>query len=557
MAPRLKTPQGVARALTGNASPDKTLDLIASHWGEDLVAKYARLSADPFCRWNVIRQLYRNSAVAQIVVASIADTIASLDWNIVPTDPSNEYWKSMSRISRNELMQSTGRTGGWQQFVQEFVEDLLINPTGHFTQIVYDGNGMPYQIGGIGEKQPRPYYMRGNEIIWDYDIMLAKREVHLVSGIYWTDQLIYRLPVDYYYQTVDSGRGGGGFLIGHSKAEKSRTRIGLSAVLEEYLQRVASGTDTSGVLVMNNLAYAALAGQMKKRKAARKQPEMSTDDQGSMLYVYNVGEKPGDAKWVSFRPFPEGMDIISLLGLAEDMVAAGFGVKTWRVDPSGSSEGGKFGNAKKAVQLDAQEPGVQWVMSMLRNMINNVFFGKMPLWFQWASGVNAADAIKLDNATKISQTVTQTAGWLKVDEMRRLAIDLGMPRRVMNDDTGVASSVEGITKTAGDPLASLIQRADEMFDEYGLDEAKFDALEQALNSILTSEFVAKTDRPIGSPAWYADLGAYRKDAHAWVREFRGETGALGLQFATGAIDRDRLRLGFARKALEFKEKRGV
>lgn len=538
--------------LHGGKSSRKDIDLIPSHWGDDLVLKYAQLSKDPFCRWEVIRQIYRNSALAQIVISSISDTISSLDFNIIATSDS-DYWKNIARISKNEILSACGRRGGWTDFVAQFTEDLLVNPSGHFTQIVYDGNGMPYEIGGIGEKQPRPYYVVKNETYWGLpprsDVpTLQTRQYDEVAGIYWQDDRVYRLPRDYYHQTVDGGRGSSAFLVGHSKAEKGRVRIWLSATLEEYFQRVASGTDQSGVLIMNNLAYASLAQQMKKRKEARKQPQTSTDDQGGILYVYNVSDKPGDAKWVSFRAFPDGLDIIKLLGLAEDMVAATFGVKSWRVDPSGGADGGKFGNAKKAVQLDAQEPGVQWVMGQLRSLMNNVFFSGMPILFQWAGGTNAADAIRLDNATKIAQAVSQTGNWLTVDEQRKLALDLGLPRRVLSEDTGVAASNEGITKTLHSAVIKTVDNITHLFDEYGLDEERYADFEGALKDIMRASFVQKAKNPPGTISYRVESAAFDKAIGDSLADLKRRATSMGEMVAAGHMDENGLKLSFAKDA---------
>lgn len=538
--------------LQGGKSSRKDIDLIPSHWGDDLVLKYAKLSKDPYCRWEVIRQIYRNSALAQIVVASISDTISSLDFNVVSTGD-NDYWKNIARVSKNEILTACGRRGGWTDFVAQFTEDLLVNPTGHFTQIVYDGNGMPYEIGGIGEKQPRPYYVINNETYWGLlprgDIPVPQtREYNEVAGIYWTDDRVYRLPRDFYHQTVDGGRGSSAFLVGHSKAEKGRVRIWLSATLEEYFQRVASGTDQSGVLIMNNLAYASLSQQMKRRKEARKQAEVSTDDQGGILYVYNVSDKPGDAKWVSFRAFPDGLDIIKLLSLAEDMVAASFGVKSWRVDPSGSSEGGRFGNAKKAVQLDAQEPGVQWVMGQLRSLMNNVFFSGMPILFQWAGGTNAADAIRLDNATKIAQAVSQTASWLSIEEQRKLALDLGLPRRVLSEDTGVSSSNEGITKTLHSAVIRAVDGIAESFDAYGLDEERYADVEKALADLMRASFVQKTKHIPGSISYRVESAAFDKASADALADLKRRAKNIGDMVVAGQMDENGLKFSFARDA---------
>lgn len=552
MPPFQKTPQTFAKEnaratnLRGSRKPSKDIEIVPSHWGDDLVAKYAELSGDVHCRWEIIRKIYRNSAVAQIVIDSISNTVSSLDWNVVPTDAS-DYWKSMARISRNEIINACGRAGGYEQMIQAFTQDILVNPTGHFAQLVYDGNGMPYEIGGIGERQPRPYYRIGSETFWDASATLVTRETSFPDGIWWSDNFVYTLPNKYYYQTVDDARGDGCFLIGHSKAEKARVRIWLSATLEEYFQRVASGTDQSGVLVMNNLAYKTLADQVAKRKQVRKLPTQNSDDQGGILYVYNIGDKPGDAKWVSFRSFPEGLDIAKLLSMAEDMVAAGFGVKSWRVDPSGSGAEGKFGNAKKAVQLDAQEPGVQWVMAMWKNLINNVFFSRMPLQFQWVVGVSAMDSIKLENALKVVQAVSQTTGWLDSDAQKRFAIDLGLPRRVLAEDTGVASSMEGLTKTGGvhSVVSRIISGIDNAFDEYGLDAERMESIEAALSAVCGARFIEKCQRIPGSIAFDAEMASFRSDLGSSLKDLRVRAETVGRQYAVGAVTLDQIKLGFA------------
>jgi len=521
---------GSGNALTGNPDSRQNLDIITSHWANDLCQKYAEISEDTFCRTEIIRQIHRNSAASNIVIDSISDTISSMEWNVIPMDDS-EYWRRMAKVSKNELLQSFSRATGWHQFVREFVEDYLVSPTGHFTQLAYDGNGMPYQLGSISGNNPRPYYSVADEIFWDSDIAfsmgswaksapsvsLSKRERVLFDGIWWSDGgLVYRLPKEYYYQSVQSARGYGAFLVGMSKAEKARQRIWLSATLEEYLQRVASGTDQSGLLIMNNLAYQSLANELDKRKEARKQPKPATQDVGNILYTYNIGEKEGNAQWVSFRPFPDGMDIVQLIEVSEEMVAAGYGIKSWRLSPSGDNGSGKFGNAKKAVQIDAQEPGVQDVCSAIKGMLNNVFFKRMPLQFNWIGGTSAQDSIRLDNATKLSQAITQSP-WLSNDEMRAYAVELGFPKNILESDSGIASSSEGITKTGNNIVTGIMSGVNPVFDEIGLNEDRLAILTDTIFAHAMSRKLAKNNHPIGSERWRIEKLAAERDIQAGVK----------------------------------------
>lgn len=522
---------GSGNALTGNPDSRQNLDIITSHWANDLCQKYAEIADDVFCRTEIIRQIHRNSAASNIVIDSISDTISSMEWNVTPMDDS-DYWRKMARVSKNELLQSFNRATGWNQFVREFVEDYFVSPTGHFTQLAFDGNGMPFQLGSISGNNPRPYYVVADEIFWDADIAfsmgswaksapnvdLAKRERVLFDGIWWTDGgLVYRLPKEYYYQSVQSARGYGAFLVGMSKAEKARQRIWLSATLEEYLQRVASGTDQSGLLIMNNLAYQSLANELEKRKEARKKPKQATEDIGNILYTYNIGEKEGNAQWVSFRPFPDGMDIVQLIEVSEEMVAAGYGIKSWRLSPSGDNGSGKFGNAKKAVQIDAQEPGVQDVCAAIKGMLNNVFFKRMPLQFSWIGGTSAQDSIRLDNATKLSQAITQSP-WLEREEMRAYAVELGFPKSILQQDSGIASSTEGITKTLDNNVVnSIMSGVNPVFDEIGLNEDRLAVLVDTIFAHAISKKLAKNSHQIGSERWRIEKIAAERDVQAGIK----------------------------------------
>lgn len=482
MATRQITPNDVA--IQGN--PDGTLKtlIVTNHWANDLVMTYAKVARDAYCRQEVAIDIIDNCPAGLGVIDSIARTISSLDFNIVPSEES-EFLYGLARRSKNELLMALGRVDGYDGLVSAFCYDLLVKPFGFFGQYTPDGNGRPSAIGTINCRTPRPYYEQVKETFNDLTptkagkmlVTPTVREVMNVAGIWWVDgDRSYSLPKTHYKQSVDGARGSGAFLVGRSTVEKNRLRLWLSATLEEYIQRVTSGTDESGMLIMNNLSWKMLLKQIKARKLARKQPEMNDEDAGGFLYVANVGKEEGKAKWISFRQFPEGLDFLEFWRMANDMVASSFGVKSWRIDSGGGADsGGKFGNAKRAVQLDAQEPTVQWVMSRFQSFINNIYFFGIPMQFQWVGGSSAADSTKIDNQARIAQTVTQ-ATYMSEDEQRRFAIFLGAPRGVFDNEMPISSSSEGIVRRTSEPtdiaksiIAESISALPFAIDRYGVD----------------------------------------------------------------------------------------
>lgn len=494
MAKREITPNDIT--LQGNPDGNLKTVIVSNHWANDLVMAYAKVAGDVFCRQEIAIDIVDNCPAALGVIDSIARTISSLDFNIVPGD-SSDYLIAASKRAKNELLMALGRIDGYDGLVSAFVYDLLTKPTGFFGQYATDGNGRPVGISTINCRTPRPYYDSETESYNSLSpsmsgrmrIVEDSRGVMNTAGIWWVDgDRTYALPKSNYKQSVDGARGHGAFLVGRSIVEKNRLRLWLSATLEEYIQRVTSGTDESGLLIMNNLAWRALLKQIETRKKTRKQDVRNTEDQGGFLYAANVGKEVGDAKWVSFRQFPEGIDFLDFWGMANEMVASAFGVKAWRINSGDSANNsGKFGNAKRAVQMDAQEPTVQWVMSRFQSFINNIYFFNLPLQFMWVGGSSAADSIKIDNQARIAQTVTQ-ATYMGPDEQRRLAIMLGAPREAFNDGGQISSSTEGIVKkTLGDvdalkadlalSCASIMQSA----DRYGVDPERIDDVVDAFS----------------------------------------------------------------------------
>ena len=441
--------------LHGNRDGYDNVVVVENHWAKDLVKAYQEVSDDPFCRQEVICQIVDNCASATSLIDSVARTVSSLDFNIVPSD-SSPYLANLAKRVKDELISALGRIDGYDGLISAFVYDLFVKPSGFFGQYSSDGNGRPTAIGTINCRVPRPYYQNGRETFYNVERLRdgtansveVSRTVAEVAGIWWLDGgRSYSLPINSYKQCVDGARGSGGFLIGRSMAEKARVRIWLSATLEEYIQRVSSGTDESGLLIMNNLAWKMVLNQIKKRKEARKSNNPNPEDEGSFLYAANIGKEQGDAKWVSFRPFPEGINFLEFMQLANELVASSFNVKSWRVDAGDSANNsGKFGNAKRAIQMDSQEPTVQWVMSRFQSFINNIYLYRIPLNFQWVGGVAAMDSTRIDNQMRIAQTVN-ASGHLSDDEKRRLAIWLGAPRTVMDETSGISSSAEGIVRT--------------------------------------------------------------------------------------------------------------
>ena len=561
------TPSAANLPLTGSVDSVRSLDVQSSHWIDDLCERYAKIAHDPFARVEIIRKIHDNSAVSGIVIDSVADTIGSLDWTVTALSDS-EYWRNMARISRNEIINSCSRIGGWQQFVAEFVEDYLVSPTGHFAQISYDGNGMPYQLGGIQSRNPRPYVVQDSEIIWAprthgyppppmNTMALQKRDIMRADGIWWSDTMTYRLPKTHYYQSVTGARGSGAFLVGVSKAERSRVRISLSATLEEYIQRVASGTDKSGLLVLTNVAYQALSAEMEKRRAIRKTAPDQDNESGNILYATNIGDKPADVKWVSFRPFPEGFDIMGLVSMSEEMVAAGYGIKTWRIQPSGDNGSGKFGNAKRAIQIDAQEPGVQAVIAALENLITNVFLRRMPLKFAFMTGTGARDTLRIDNASRLAQTVSQ-ATFLTQEEQRAYAISLGFPKEVLQTDSGVFSGSEGLTKTANnsavmetDAVSRIVEGIVGGFDAYGIEDVKLEASLKIAKTLFMARGLGSVNATPGGERWLAEVTAVERASDEAVADLRVAADRMATDYSAGVLGADRASIALSEKVLEI------
>ncbi len=501
VAKRDITPNDTAvKDIQGNPDGSLKTVVVTNHWANDLVMAYSKVAHDPYCRQEIAIDIIDNCPAGLGVIDSIAKTISSLDFNIVPSDTS-EYLIAASRRAKNELLMALGRIDGYDGLVHAFVYDLLTKPMGFFGQYGTDGNGRPTSIATINCRTPRPYYASETETfnqlspnrVGGMSIVPTSRGVMNTAGIWWMDgDRAYALPKSNYKQCVDGARGRGAYLIGRSLVEKNRIRLWLSYTLEEYIQRVTCGTDESGLLIMNNLAWRSLLKQIGDRKESRKKPIKNPEDEGGFLYAANVGKEVGDAKWVSFRQFPEGIDFLEFWRMANDMVASSFGVKSWRIDSGDSANNsGKFGNAKRAVQIDAQEPTVQWVMSRFQSFINNIYFFGLPLQFMWVGGSSAADSIKIDNQARIAQTVTQ-ATYMEVDEQRRLAIMLGAPREAFSDGGQISSSTEGIVKRTLAPGGSHLDRLNATLglncaaisfsaDRYGVDVERVDEVIDSLS----------------------------------------------------------------------------
>lgn len=527
MAKRSITPNDTA--LHGNPDGHQPSVILANHWAKDLVLAYSKV-CDPFSRQEIICEIVDNSSSAMSAIDSIAKTISSLEFNIVPLEES-DYLRVLSKTVRNELLSALGRLDGYDALVHAFVYDLLVKPTGFFGQYVTDGNGRPIEIGTINSRNPRPYFENGTDVHYsvtynragDTTLVEESRSVMNAAGIWWVDGgRSYALPSSRYKQSVDGARGNGAFLVGRSLAEKHRVRIWLSSTLEEYIQRVTSGTDESGLLILNNLAWRLLIRQIEARKKSRKENRRNEEDEGTFLYAVNKGVEVGDAKWVSFRPFPEGIDFLEFMRVANDLVASSFGIKTWRVDSSDSgASAGKFGNAKRSIQMDAQEPTVQWVMSRFQNFINNIYLYRIPLAFTWGSGSSANDSIKIDNQMRIADAVTKST-YLNPEEQRLLAIYLGTPRDVVIDNSGIASSASGITKTV---IESMCKTLPMVADRFGVDTSRIDPCIDSMNAAMFSEIDRCVFNLLGKNTFTKDgvsmSQSLKKTAYSMTEDVRG------------------------------------
>jgi len=463
-------------------------------WAVDLCDAYDKVACNPYCADEIVRRIFKHSSSAQAVVMSVAQSIAAREFNIISA-VDDDYWKSVAKRKRNELLSAMGRRGGYMQYISAKVTDILVNKSGAFDQFVFDGNGTMVEIGGIGDVIPRPYFQWQSEIYYDQSNAEKSRGIKTPSGIWWIDNdLTYRLPKKYYYQTVIGGRGHGSFMVGMSPTEAARSRIWLSAMLEQYMRQVASGTDRSGMLLLQNVAWRPLLKALKDRKESRKhaQPiDSDGSDQSSYLVAYNTGDSNVDAKWVSFRSFPEDMNIISLMEYVDQLVAASYGVKGWRVNPDTNGQNGKFGNASRAQQLDAQEPLVQYVAGQITSFFNSVYLGGMPLSFAFVGGTSAEDSMRISNISSVADAISKMNGVLKPDQIDRLILYLGVPKSVVSgDNSGVASSSDGVTKTNN--LGIIMLETIESVNHGGI--VNYDVVGHAtdkLNAIMKSQFDAK------------------------------------------------------------------
>jgi len=462
-------------------------------WAVDLCDVYDKVACNPYCADEVVRRIYGHSSSAQAVVMSVAETIASREFNIIPT-VEDDYWKAVARRKRNEILTAMGRRGGYISYIEAKVRDLLVNKTGSFDQVVYDGNGTIVELGGIGDVIPRPYFQEGNDVYYDANMNEQTRKIKKPSGIWWIDNgYTHRLPSKYYYQTVIGGRGNGAFLVGTSPTEAGRNRIWLSATLEQYMRQVASGTDKSGMLVLNNIAWRQLIAAINKRKESRKNidPQNKGDDSGNFLVAYNTGDRDASANWVSFRSFPEDVKIVDLMKYTDELVSASYGVKGWRANPDSSGQGGKFGNASRAQQLDAQEPIVQYVSSQIIAFFNSYYLGGMPISFSFVGGTSAEDSMRITNFSSVADSISKLNGVLDQEQLKRAMLYLGVPTTVVKGDgSGVASSSDGVTKTNGH-LYNIIKILESSQDDGIVNFDKVDFCVNRISATLKSVFVAR------------------------------------------------------------------
>lgn len=452
---------------------------ISIPFAEDLALMYDQSADDIFARREIIHRLSDVCASARIIMSSIADTISASDWSII-SSKQDAFWLALARRKRNDLLQVMSRRDGWEEWVRQYVDWLLTSPTGFFSELVYNRNNEIVEMGTIYGTEPRPYYRKGMEVFYSLDKdknpVVAERSINEAAGIWWKPNggtKAYSLEWPLYHQVVTGAYGRGAWLEGRSRAEDIRVRLSLASAVESYFKDVMTGTDKSGILVMNNIAWRKLIEQIDKNREDRKKPRAPGDksNRGTMFYTYNTGERQGDIKFTSFRSFPSDVDIVELMSTAQEMVAAGYGVKSQRVDTQ-MDGGGRFGNASRAIQSDAQEPGVQFIMKSIERFLSGVWLGGLPLTFQFAGGVSAHDSVKIDNQMRIAQIVTQYGDKLSAEEAKRLAITLGAPHSVFGVE--VASSAEGITKkTLPETIASVWtdlfgEQMPRAFDNYGM-----------------------------------------------------------------------------------------
>lgn len=423
---------------------------ISLPFAEDLTQLYDQTSKDIFCRREIIWRIADSCASAQIIMTSIADSISAADWNIIPIQES-PYLNALAARKRNELLTLMGRRDGWEEWIRAYVQAVMTSPTGMFTELAFNANREITEMGAIDPTLPRPYYRTGDEIFYslneNFDPQWAKRVIDEPQGIWWpaTNSRVYTLEYPLYHQSVTGSIGRGAWLEGRSRAENIRARLVLASSIEGYFKDVMTGTDKSGILVMNNVAHKKLIEQIQRAREMRKNKARSAQDssaQGTMFYVYNTGDKEGKVTFTSFRSFPSDVNVIQLLKVAQDMVAAGFGVNSKRVDTE-IDGGGKFGNAARSVQMDAMEPGVQWVTKSIERFLSNVWLGRLPLRFSFVGGTSAQDATRIDNQLKIAQVVSQYGDKLDPEQAQRMAVYLGAPKGVFG--SAVAGSDEGVT----------------------------------------------------------------------------------------------------------------
>ena len=160
---------------------------------------------------------------------------------------------------------------------------------------------------------------------------------------------------------------------------------------------------------------------------------------------------------------------------------------------------------------------MQDVCAAIKGMLNNVFFKRMPLQFSWIGGTSAQDSIRLDNATKLSQAITQSP-WLEREEMRAYAVELGFPKSILQQDSGIASSTEGITKTLDNNVVnSIMSGVNPVFDEIGLNEDRLAVLVDTIFAHAISKKLAKNSHPIGSERWRIEKIAAERDVRDGIK----------------------------------------
>lgn len=458
---RLNIPPVEEAMLGGPSFVHSAPPAISLPFAEDLTQLYDQTSKDIFCRREIIWRIADACASAQIILSSIADSISGADWNIIPTQEST-YLNALAIRKRNELLALMGRRDGWEEWVRAFVNAVMVSPTGMFTELAFNANREIIEMGAIDPIQPRPYYRTGDEIFYSldesFDPRWAKRVIDEPQGIWWsaTNSRVYTLEYPLYHQSVTGSIGRGAWLEGRSRAENIRARLVLASSIEGYFKDVMTGTDKSGILVMNNVAHKKLIEQIQRAREMRKNKNRSSQDasaQGTMFYVYNTGDKEGKVSFTSFRSFPSDVNVIELMNVAQDMVAAGFGVNSKRIDTE-MDGGGRFGNASRAIQMDAMEPGVQWIMKSIERFLSNVWLGRLPLRFSFVGGTSAQDATRIDNQLKIAQVVSQYGDKLDPEQAQRMAVYLGAPKGVFG--SSVAGSDEGIVTSSASSRAKTV-----------------------------------------------------------------------------------------------------